>query len=43
MTLSISELRAAGRADLSGRWGESAMLTFVFVIIISIKPFGNVW
>ena len=36
MTLSISELRAAGRADLSGRWGESAMLTFVFVIIVSI-------
>ena len=36
MTLSISELRAAGRADLSGRWGESAMLTFVYFIIVSI-------
>ena len=36
MTLSISELRAAGRADLSGRWGESAMLTFVYLVITSI-------
>lgn len=33
MYISSSEMRAAGRADLSGRWGESAMLTFVLIII----------
>lgn len=27
------EYRAAGRADLTGRWGESAMLSFVYTII----------
>ena len=31
-----SYLRAAGRTDLSGRWTEAAMLTFVFTIIASI-------
>ena len=33
MKIYVSEMRAAGRADLSGRWGESAMLTFVAFII----------
>lgn len=28
-----SQLRAAGRADLSGRWTEAAMLTFVYFLI----------
>ena len=28
-----SDLRAAGRLDLSGRWTEAAMLTFVYTII----------
>ena len=31
-----SYLRAAGRSDLSGRWTEAAMLTFVLTIIASI-------
>ncbi|MBQ7182255.1 MAG: DUF975 family protein [Bacteroidaceae bacterium] len=31
-----SDYRAAGRADLSGRWLEAAMLTFVFCIISGI-------
>ncbi len=31
-----SYLRAAGRTDLSGRWTEAAMLTFVLTIIASI-------
>lgn len=30
----LSEIRATGRADLSGRWVEAAMLTFVFYIIV---------
>lgn len=33
MQIHASEMRAAGRADLSGRWGESAMLTFILVLI----------
>ena len=31
-----SEIRAAGRFDLSGRWLEAAMLTFVYFIIATI-------
>lgn len=31
-----SELRAAGRADLAGRWNEAAMLTFVYVIFAGL-------
>ena len=31
-----SEIRAAGRLDLSGRWLEAAMLTFVYTIIATI-------
>ena len=31
-----SALRAAGRADLSGRWNEAAMLCFVYVVICGI-------
>ena len=33
MKLSNSELRAAARADLSGQWGASAMLTFVWIVL----------
>ncbi len=36
MKIYASDMRAAGRADLSGRWGESAMLTFVYVILVTI-------
>ena len=31
-----SDLRAAGRSDLSGRWLEAAMLTFVYFILSGI-------
>lgn len=39
-----SELRAAGRADLAGRWNEAAMLTFVYIIISGVANalFGGV-
>jgi len=30
------ELRAAGRADLTGRWNEAAMLTFVYSIFMGV-------
>ena len=36
MYSTLSELRAAGRADLKGRWLEAAMLTFVYVLISAI-------
>ena len=36
MYSTLSELRAAGRADLDGHWGEAVMLTFVYVIICSL-------
>lgn len=31
-----SEFRAAGRAILSGRWSEAALLTFVYVVIAGL-------
>lgn len=31
-----SQLRAAGRADLSGHWGEAAMLTLVYYVICGV-------
>lgn len=31
-----SDLRAAGRASLSGRWTEAAMLTFVYLLITGL-------
>ncbi|MDY5543329.1 MAG: hypothetical protein SPF79_06525 [Bacteroidaceae bacterium] len=34
MISSLSQLRAKGRADLSGRWNEAAMFTFVYLIVI---------
>lgn len=34
MISSLSQLRAKGRADLSGRWIEAAMFTFVYMIIM---------
>lgn len=34
MISSLSQLRAKGRADLSGRWMEAAMFTFVYMIIM---------
>lgn len=33
---SNSQVRAAGRADLSGRWSEAAMFTFVYYVICGI-------
>ena len=34
MISSLSQLRAKGRADLSGRWNEAAMFTFVYLIVM---------
>lgn len=34
MISSLSQLRAKGRADLSGRWNEAAMFTFVYLMYI---------
>ena len=34
MISSLSQLRAKGRADLSGHWNEAAMFTFVCLIVI---------
>ncbi|MGN0234395.1 MAG: DUF975 family protein [Bacteroidaceae bacterium] len=34
MISSLSQLRAKGRADLSGRWMEAAMFTFVYMIVM---------
>ncbi len=36
MIRTTSEQRAAGRASLSGRWSEAAMLTFVYFVISGI-------
>ena len=36
MISSSSQLRQKGANDLSGRWGEAALLTFVYVIIAGI-------
>ena len=34
MISSLSQLRAKGRADLSGRWNEVCMFTFVYMIVM---------
>lgn len=33
MKISASEMRAAARRDLKGRWSEAALLTFVYMLI----------
>ncbi len=41
MIRNASELRAAGRAKLTGHWAEAAMLTFVYAVVTGIIGAGT--
>ena len=43
MISSASQLRQKGADDLKGRWGEAALFTFVYIIIlVALSSLGSV-
>lgn len=40
MIRSASEMRAAARASLSGKWGGAVMVTLVYLAVMGVLPAG---
>ena len=40
MIRSASEMRAAARASLSGKWGDAVMVTLVYLAVMGVLPAG---